>query len=149
MLSGFAVANNVVLWMLAGLIPNALCSSSERAASWRPFASLLQVSHPGTVSASLPGLKSDVDNELKFQAIGKSGVAETCLFLSLLLRWTYQEFFSRYRVLMKQKDVLPDKKLTCRNVLEKLVRVSQAPSVSTFPGFLSASDPCLWFSGSG
>ncbi|XP_029317334.1 unconventional myosin-Va isoform X6 [Cottoperca gobio] len=36
-------------------------------------------------------------------------------------RWTYQEFFSRYRVLMKQKDVLPDKKLTCRNVLEKLV----------------------------
>uniref|UniRef100_A0A7N6FEN1 Unconventional myosin-Va n=1 Tax=Anabas testudineus TaxID=64144 RepID=A0A7N6FEN1_ANATE len=37
-------------------------------------------------------------------------------------RWTYQEFFSRYRVLMKQKDVLPDKKLTCRNVLEKLVQ---------------------------
>lgn len=24
---------------------------------------------------------------------------------------------------MKQKDVLPDKKLTCRNVLEKLVQV--------------------------
>ncbi|XP_042369319.1 unconventional myosin-Va isoform X3 [Plectropomus leopardus] len=37
-------------------------------------------------------------------------------------RWTYQEFFSRYRVLMKQKDVLPDKKLTCRNVLETLVQ---------------------------
>uniref|UniRef100_A0A8D0AM36 Myosin VA n=1 Tax=Sander lucioperca TaxID=283035 RepID=A0A8D0AM36_SANLU len=37
-------------------------------------------------------------------------------------RWTYQEFFSRYRVLMKQKDVLSDKKLTCRNVLEKLVQ---------------------------
>ncbi|XP_068180501.1 unconventional myosin-Va isoform X1 [Antennarius striatus] len=36
-------------------------------------------------------------------------------------RWTYQEFFSRYRVLMKQKDVLHDKKLTCKNVLEKLV----------------------------
>uniref|UniRef100_A0A1A8NPF6 Myosin VAa n=1 Tax=Nothobranchius rachovii TaxID=451742 RepID=A0A1A8NPF6_9TELE len=36
-------------------------------------------------------------------------------------RWTYQEFFSRYRVLMKQKDVLPDMKLTCKNVLEKLV----------------------------
>lgn len=43
--------------------------------------------------------------------------------LSVCLRWTYQEFFSRYRVLMKQKDVLPDKKLTCRNVLEKLVQV--------------------------
>nr|XP_014351996.1 PREDICTED: unconventional myosin-Va [Latimeria chalumnae] len=37
-------------------------------------------------------------------------------------RWTYQEFFSRYRVLMKQKDVLLDKKQTCKNVLEKLVK---------------------------
>ncbi|KAM7002579.1 LOW QUALITY PROTEIN: unconventional myosin-Va-like [Tautogolabrus adspersus] len=37
-------------------------------------------------------------------------------------RWTYQEFFSRYRVLMKQKDVLPDRKQTCKNVLEKLVK---------------------------
>ncbi|XP_049339459.1 unconventional myosin-Va isoform X2 [Astyanax mexicanus] len=37
-------------------------------------------------------------------------------------RWTYQEFFSRYRVLMKQKDVLADKKMTCKNVLEKLVQ---------------------------
>lgn len=45
--------------------------------------------------------------------------------LCVCLRWTYQEFFSRYRVLMKQKDVLPDKKLTCRNVLEKLVQVRQ------------------------
>ncbi|XP_067874083.1 unconventional myosin-Va isoform X5 [Heterodontus francisci] len=37
-------------------------------------------------------------------------------------RWTYQEFFNRYRVLMKQKDVLSDKKRTCRNVLEKLIK---------------------------
>ncbi|TRY83411.1 hypothetical protein DNTS_020283 [Danionella cerebrum] len=37
-------------------------------------------------------------------------------------RWTYQEFFSRYRVLMKQKDVLTDKKMTCKNVLERLVQ---------------------------
>ncbi|XP_054632722.1 unconventional myosin-Va-like isoform X2 [Dunckerocampus dactyliophorus] len=37
-------------------------------------------------------------------------------------RWTYQEFFSRYRVLMKQKDVLPDRKETCRNVLKKLIQ---------------------------
>uniref|UniRef100_UPI0037E8C178 unconventional myosin-Va-like isoform X2 n=1 Tax=Semicossyphus pulcher TaxID=241346 RepID=UPI0037E8C178 len=37
-------------------------------------------------------------------------------------RWTYQEFFSRYRVLMKQKDVLPDRKLTCKNLLEKLIK---------------------------
>lgn len=46
---------------------------------------------------------------------------DICVFLCL--RWTYQEFFSRYRVLMKQKDVLSDKKLTCKNVLEKLVQV--------------------------
>ncbi|KAM3869682.1 unconventional myosin-Va-like [Diretmus argenteus] len=37
-------------------------------------------------------------------------------------RWTYQEFFSRYRVLMQQKDVLPDRKQTCKNVLEKLIK---------------------------
>nr|XP_057931093.1 unconventional myosin-Va-like isoform X2 [Doryrhamphus excisus] len=37
-------------------------------------------------------------------------------------RWTYQEFFSRYRVLMKQKDVLPDGKETCRNVLKNLIQ---------------------------
>ncbi|KAA0724617.1 Unconventional myosin-Va [Triplophysa tibetana] len=38
-----------------------------------------------------------------------------------LVRWTYQEFFSRYRVLMKQKEILSDGKLTCQNVLERLV----------------------------
>ncbi|KAM9352451.1 unconventional myosin-Va-like [Symphorus nematophorus] len=37
-------------------------------------------------------------------------------------RWTYKEFFSRYRVLMKQQDVLSDKKQTCKNLLEKLVK---------------------------
>ncbi|XP_075883468.1 unconventional myosin-Va-like [Nelusetta ayraudi] len=37
-------------------------------------------------------------------------------------RWTYQEFFSRYRVLMKQKDVLSDRKQTCRNLMEKLIK---------------------------
>ncbi|XP_013869025.1 unconventional myosin-Va [Austrofundulus limnaeus] len=37
-------------------------------------------------------------------------------------RWTYQEFFSRYRVLMKHKEVLPDKKQTCMNLLEKLIK---------------------------
>uniref|UniRef100_A0A3B3DML6 Myosin VAb n=2 Tax=Oryzias melastigma TaxID=30732 RepID=A0A3B3DML6_ORYME len=37
-------------------------------------------------------------------------------------RWSYQEFFSRYRVLMKQKDVLPDRKQTCKDLLEKLIK---------------------------
>ncbi|KAF7646768.1 hypothetical protein LDENG_00182810 [Lucifuga dentata] len=37
-------------------------------------------------------------------------------------RWTYQEFFVRYRVLMKQRDILCDRKKTCKNVLEKLIK---------------------------
>lgn len=70
--------------------------------------------------------------------------------LYVCLRWTYQEFFSRYRVLMKQKDVLPDKKLTCKNVLEKLVQVSQTISVFSIPitikneGYIMVSFVYLW-----
>ncbi|MGH0139685.1 UNVERIFIED_CONTAM: hypothetical protein FKN15_036854 [Acipenser sinensis] len=38
-------------------------------------------------------------------------------------RWTYPDFFNRYRVLMKKKEiVLSDKKLTCKNLLENLVK---------------------------
>ncbi|XP_062402519.1 unconventional myosin-Va [Sardina pilchardus] len=36
-------------------------------------------------------------------------------------RWTYQEFFTRYRVLMKQANVLPDRKATCKKFLPQLV----------------------------
>lgn len=56
-------------------------------------------------------------------------LSQDCIFIDhvihvLFIRWTYQEFFSRYRVLMKQKDVLSDMKLTCQNVLAKLIQVS-------------------------
>ncbi|XP_064169741.1 unconventional myosin-Va isoform X3 [Anguilla rostrata] len=73
-------------------------------------------------------------NDLKFpftfdpkravQQLRACGVLETIRISAAGFpsRWTYQEFFSRYRVLMKQKDVLTDKKLTCKNVLEKLVQ---------------------------
>ncbi|KAF7224229.1 unconventional myosin-Va [Nothobranchius furzeri] len=37
-------------------------------------------------------------------------------------RWTYQEFFNRYRVLIRHKEMLPDRKQTCRNLLEKLIK---------------------------
>ncbi|XP_061577625.1 unconventional myosin-Va-like isoform X2 [Cololabis saira] len=37
-------------------------------------------------------------------------------------RWSYQEFYSRYRVLMKLKDALPDRRQACKNLLEKLVK---------------------------
>uniref|UniRef100_A0A673XWL1 Myosin VA n=1 Tax=Salmo trutta TaxID=8032 RepID=A0A673XWL1_SALTR len=73
-------------------------------------------------------------NDLKFpftfdpkravQQLRACGVLETIRISAAGFpsRWTYQEFFSRYRVLMKQKDVLSDRRLTCRNVLEKLVQ---------------------------
>ncbi|KAM6980375.1 unconventional myosin-Va isoform 2-T2 [Aplochiton taeniatus] len=73
-------------------------------------------------------------NDLKFpftfdpkravQQLRACGVLETIRISAAGFpsRWTYQEFFSRYRVLMKQKDVLQDKKLTCKNVLERLVQ---------------------------
>ncbi|XP_031750785.1 unconventional myosin-Vb isoform X2 [Xenopus tropicalis] len=38
-------------------------------------------------------------------------------------RWTYHDFFNRYRVLMKKKDIsLGDKKVICKNVLENLIK---------------------------
>uniref|UniRef100_UPI0037E78C67 unconventional myosin-Vb isoform X1 n=1 Tax=Semicossyphus pulcher TaxID=241346 RepID=UPI0037E78C67 len=38
-------------------------------------------------------------------------------------RWTYPDFFSRYRVLLKRSDMtLADKKQVCRNLLETLIR---------------------------
>ncbi|CAL9696916.1 unnamed protein product [Knipowitschia caucasica] len=37
-------------------------------------------------------------------------------------RWTYQEFFVRYRVLLKRKDILADWKQTCKNLLEKCIQ---------------------------
>lgn len=62
---------------------------------------------------------------LSFQTRAASGHINYSMFVLCWNRWTYQEFFSRYRVLMKQKDVLPDKKMTCKNVLEQLVQVQQ------------------------
>ncbi|XP_053304206.1 unconventional myosin-Vb isoform X2 [Spea bombifrons] len=38
-------------------------------------------------------------------------------------RWTYHDFFNRYRVLMKKKDLAQnDKKLICKTLLENLVK---------------------------
>jgi len=42
----------------------------------------------------------------------------------LFVRWTYPDFFSRYRVLMTKKDLtIGDKKQVCKNLLETLVKV--------------------------
>ncbi|XP_051894260.1 unconventional myosin-Va-like [Pristis pectinata] len=37
-------------------------------------------------------------------------------------RWTYTDFFSRYRVLIRKNDIHEDKKQTCKNVLENLIK---------------------------
>ncbi|KAH0619947.1 hypothetical protein JD844_014401, partial [Phrynosoma platyrhinos] len=63
------------------------------------------------------------DEKRTVQQLRACGVLETIRISAAGFpsRWTYQEFFSRYRVLMKQKDVLSDRKQTCKNVLEKLI----------------------------
>ncbi|XP_036590039.1 unconventional myosin-Va isoform X1 [Trichosurus vulpecula] len=63
------------------------------------------------------------DEKRAVQQLRACGVLETIRISAAGFpsRWTYQEFFSRYRVLMKQKDVLTDRKQTCKNVLEKLI----------------------------
>lgn len=64
-----------------------------------------------------------MDNSRAVQQLRACGVLETIRISAAGFpsRWTYQEFFSRYRVLMKLKDVLFDFKRTCQNVLEKLI----------------------------
>ncbi|XP_061773262.1 unconventional myosin-Va-like isoform X2 [Nerophis ophidion] len=65
-----------------------------------------------------------LDPERAVQQLRACGILETIRISAAGFpsRWTYQEFFSRYRVLMKQMDVLPDGKETCRNVLKKLIQ---------------------------
>uniref|UniRef100_A0A8C1KV42 Myosin VAb n=1 Tax=Cyprinus carpio TaxID=7962 RepID=A0A8C1KV42_CYPCA len=65
-----------------------------------------------------------LDPHRAVQQLRACGVLETIRISSAGFpsRWTYQEFFSRYRVLMRQKDFLSDRKLTCQSVLERLVQ---------------------------
>lgn len=43
-------------------------------------------------------------------------------------RWAYHDFFNRYRMLMKKRELaIGDKKAICRSVLETLIKVSWAP----------------------
>lgn len=46
--------------------------------------------------------------------------------MCFLFRWTYHDFFNRYRVLMKKTDILnkKDKKLICKTLLENLIKVN-------------------------
>lgn len=54
-------------------------------------------------------------------------------------RWTYPDFFNRYRVLMKKSDMTTaDKKLVCKNLLETLIKVGNTAAYT--PLSLKLSD---------
>ncbi|XP_063053873.1 unconventional myosin-Va-like [Engraulis encrasicolus] len=64
-----------------------------------------------------------MDSVRAVQQLRACGVLETIRISAAGFpsRWTYQEFFTRYRVLMKQSDVLQDRNLTCKKVLPRLL----------------------------
>ncbi|XP_061657144.1 unconventional myosin-Vb isoform X2 [Syngnathoides biaculeatus] len=65
------------------------------------------------------------DSRRAVQQLRACGVLETIRISAAGYpsRWTYGDFFSRYRVLMRKSDVAnPDKKWVCRNLLETLIR---------------------------
>ncbi|XP_023816614.1 unconventional myosin-Vb isoform X2 [Oryzias latipes] len=65
------------------------------------------------------------DSRRAVQQLRACGVLETIRISAAGYpsRWTYLEFFSRYRVLMKRSDMTAaDKKLVCKNLLETLIK---------------------------
>ncbi|XP_073680092.1 unconventional myosin-Vb [Garra rufa] len=65
------------------------------------------------------------DSKRAVQQLRACGVLETIRISAAGYpsRWTYPDFFSRYRVLMTKKDMtIGDKKLVCKNLLETLVK---------------------------
>ncbi|XP_062290350.1 unconventional myosin-Vb [Scomber scombrus] len=65
------------------------------------------------------------DSSRAVQQLRACGVLETIRISAAGYpsRWTYPDFFSRYRVLMKKSDVTSsDKKQVCRNLLETVVK---------------------------
>ncbi|CAJ1069869.1 unconventional myosin-Vb isoform X4 [Xyrichtys novacula] len=65
------------------------------------------------------------DSSRAVQQLRACGVLETIRISAAGYpsRWTYPDFFSRYRVLLKKSDMMSsDKKQVCRNLLETLVK---------------------------
>nr|XP_057913382.1 unconventional myosin-Vb isoform X2 [Doryrhamphus excisus] len=65
------------------------------------------------------------DSRRAVQQLRACGVLETIRISAAGYpsRWTYSDFFSRYRVLMRKSDMLcADRKLVCRQLLETLVK---------------------------
>ncbi|KAM9734447.1 unconventional myosin-Vb [Menidia menidia] len=65
------------------------------------------------------------DSRRAVQQLRACGVLETIRISAAGYpsRWTYTDFFNRYRVLMKKSDIVSsDKKLVCKNLLETLIK---------------------------
>ncbi|XP_078127803.1 unconventional myosin-Vb isoform X1 [Sander vitreus] len=65
------------------------------------------------------------DSRRAVQQLRACGVLETIRISAAGYpsRWTYPDFFNRYRVLLKKSDMTTaDKKLVCRNLLETLIK---------------------------
>uniref|UniRef100_A0A668AXA8 Unconventional myosin-Vb n=1 Tax=Myripristis murdjan TaxID=586833 RepID=A0A668AXA8_9TELE len=65
------------------------------------------------------------DSRRAVQQLRACGVLETIRISAAGYpsRWTYPDFFNRYRVLMKKSDMtIADKKLVCKNLLETLIK---------------------------
>uniref|UniRef100_A0A8C6UTR1 Unconventional myosin-Vb n=1 Tax=Neogobius melanostomus TaxID=47308 RepID=A0A8C6UTR1_9GOBI len=65
------------------------------------------------------------DSRRAVQQLRACGVLETIRISAAGYpsRWTYPDFFSRYRVLMKKSDLaLADKKVACKHLLETLIK---------------------------
>ncbi|XP_022624059.1 unconventional myosin-Vb isoform X1 [Seriola dumerili] len=65
------------------------------------------------------------DSRRAVQQLRACGVLETIRISAAGYpsRWTYPDFFSRYRVLMRKSDMTSsDKKLVCKNLLETLIK---------------------------
>ncbi|XP_053334559.1 unconventional myosin-Vb isoform X1 [Clarias gariepinus] len=64
------------------------------------------------------------DSKRAVQQLRACGVLETIRISAAGYpsRWTYPDFFNRYRVLMKKKDVTADRKQVCRTLLETLIK---------------------------
>ncbi|XP_072134311.1 unconventional myosin-Vc isoform X3 [Mobula birostris] len=70
-------------------------------------------------------LPFEYDSKRVVQQLRACGVLETIRISaqSYPSRWTYFEFFSRYRILMSQRDLaINDKKQICKEVLQRLIQ---------------------------
>lgn len=102
--------------LFLGMTPGGWCSSCERVESLKRFVSVHRAIRPG-----------DSLWHRSISAKTKSSYAHVVMIdVFLVTRWTYNEFYSRYSILMSHQEAdLHDKKQTCRHVLQRLIQVSR------------------------